>query len=180
MAEYAESGRLTARQKKEYFAIDTEITKAMLSAERKLPKKRRSDWSIELKRLVYRIRYFKLLLQKTRGNPITEKVLNKVGRVAESTLRVSNEGEIRKHLKEAWNALVQFKKKAEEERDKFLLECLTAKEKETDKTQTAAIEAIKRKEKARRRYRKIRKVLNRLKADPVDQSPIPIGIGTCY
>ena len=52
----------------------------------------------------------------------------------------------------------------EEERDKFLLECLTAKEKETDKTQTAAIEAIKRREKARRRYQKVRKVLNRLKA----------------
>ena len=91
----------------EYYSIDREITRAMLSDESKLPKKRRSDWSAKLQGIVYRIRYFKLLLQKSRGSPITDKVLDNIGKVAGEKTRTQDEGEIRKKLKEAWKSLAQ-------------------------------------------------------------------------
>ena len=101
----------------------------MLSAESKLPKNRRSDWTHKLQQIVYKIRYFKILLQKLRGIPITDRVLDKVGEKAGETLCVDDEAVIQKHLKEAWNSLVLYKKKTEEERKKFLLECIKEKDK---------------------------------------------------
>ena len=57
LATQAQTGFLTPAQRTEYNKLDDTITKAMLHAEKTLPNKRRTDWTVTLSKIVHRIRY---------------------------------------------------------------------------------------------------------------------------
>ena len=171
---FAKTGSLTEAQMQEYNRIDHTITSAMLSAERKLPKNSSTNWTAQLNIIVHKIRYFRLLLQKHRGISIPAQVLKKFRAKANETTTPQDEPTIRKHLKEAWNTLDEYKKEAESNRDAFLAQLLNTEDKATPETQSKAILNIKKREKSRYRYRKIRGVLRRIKGVGLTSLEIPI------
>ena len=73
---------LTAEQIEEYNSIDQTITKAMLRAETKLPKKKSHAWTSELGTLVHKLRYYRALLRQARGMPIHKSVVSKLSKLA--------------------------------------------------------------------------------------------------
>ena len=100
-------------------------------------------------------------------------MINKVGKKASIKSRPKGIQEIRKSIKAEWNRLAAYKKEAEERRNKFLEECLE-RSCIGDAKRRKAIHQIRQRERAKRRYRKIRGVLQRLKNGGLTHLDVPI------
>ena len=78
----------------EYDILGKWITKAMLGAERKLPKRRNRTWTKDLGELIQQARYYCLLLCQEKGLWYHHKTLEKVGVLAGMTTEIeSNVGQ---------------------------------------------------------------------------------------
>ena len=64
-------------QQETYNSLDHIITKVMIKSERFLPLKRRKGWSPTRSKLIYKIRYFWLLMISNLGVSISTKTLER-------------------------------------------------------------------------------------------------------
>ena len=68
-------GELNNKQREKYNHLDDFITEGMLSAGQKLPKQKPMDWTPWLTKALHIVHYVKLLLWRSRGQPIHQNVL---------------------------------------------------------------------------------------------------------
>ena len=170
----AQSGYLTTAQKTEYNNLDDTITKAMMHAEKTLPNKRRTDWTVTLSKIVHGIRYYKLLLRYTRGERVSLHIIKKVAVKAGITHAPLEPEGIRTLLKQEWKRLTEYMEEAARKRDKSLEDFIKTGDKVTETKRLEALKQIKYREKSKRRYRRIRGVLQRLKNGGITHLDVPI------
>ena len=139
-----------------------------------VPKKRRSDCNSKLSIIVHRIRYFKLLLTKARGGGISLNILQRVRKKANTTHMSDSVPEILNLFKQDWYELSTYMNEAAKKRDEFLSQLINPRDNLTEETRRTALTNIRIREKAKRRYYKIRGVLNRLKSGGLTHLDIPI------
>ena len=117
------SGRqLNEDETKEYNKIDVCITEGMRAAECNLPRRRERGWTDVIKTLVHQIRYYHLLLGRTRGMHIHETCLKNVWDLAEVKWNGTDEADIKERLQLAWKKLNKHMKHIEERQEKHLQE----------------------------------------------------------
>ena len=136
----AQTGFLTPAQKTEFNKLDDTITKAMLHAEKTLPTKRRTDWTVTLSKIVHGIRYYKLLLRYTRGERVSLQVIKKVASKAGITHAPLDPEGIRPLLKQEWKKLTEYMEEAERRRDKSLEDFIKSGDKDTETKRLAALQ----------------------------------------
>ena len=100
-----QSGQLSNESVLEYNNLDDIITQTMLAAERKLPRRRASQWTPELGRLIHKIRYLKLLLRQKRGVGINPTILKIASAKAECAWTGQSKADILHQLRATWRAL---------------------------------------------------------------------------
>ena len=170
----AETGYLTIAQKIEYNNLDDTITKAMLYAEKTLPSKRRTNWTVTLSKIVHGIRYYKLLFRYLRGERISQRALHRMATKADIDRTPLHLEETRVLLKQEWKNLTKYLEEAAEHRDKALEDFIKVGDKATEATKLEALKQIKTREKSKRRYRRIRGVLQCLKNGGITHLDIPV------
>ena len=146
----------------------------MLSAKKKLPHRRGTTWTAELGVIIYKLRYFRLLLRRTRGIVIHDTVVHNMATRAKETTTTTDEVEIKKTLRANWNKLNEYLKEVEKNREKFLEDLLTQDELDSPTAKAETLHKIKQREKMKWRYHKIRKVLKRLKSGGLTSVDIPV------
>ena len=81
---------------------------------------------------------------------------------------------IRPLLKQEWKKLTEYMEEAARRRDKSLEDFIKSGDKDTETKRLEALKQIKYREKSKRRYRRIRGVLQRLKKGGITHLDIPI------
>ena len=146
MHKIGQTGELSDDELTEYNNIDDSITTAMMSAERKLPKKGNRLWTIELGQLMHQVRYYHLLLRQAKGLAFHQGIMNKVKQKANITEDLADMQDIQRRLKNTWNSINNLRKKYKEAREKHLESLM---ENTDDKQKKQAIQQMKFREHTR-------------------------------
>ena len=165
------SGDLSEADQVEYDRIDTCITEGMLAAEKQLPRRRERGWTADMNKMIYKIRYYRLLLRRTRGLQTHEGVLRKVRDNAGVTWDSSDEQQIKQKLRNTWKQLDEYQKTIVAKRDKFLQD-LANESGISD--QEKAIKQIRVREASKRQFRRIRTTLGRMSGGGLAGVDVPI------
>ena len=165
------TGSLSTTDLLEYNKVDACITDGMLAAEKQLPHRRERGWTVELNRLIHKLRYFRLLLRRNRGLHTHENIMKKVRQIAGVTWVSSDEYQIKQKLREVWRQLDQCHKTMVEKREKFLQDLA---DDSGFKDRENAIKQMRAREASKRQFRRIRTTLGRLKSGGLAGVDVPI------
>ena len=101
----AQQGDLNNVDLEEYNKIDKSITTAMITLEKKLPKRGARIWTTELGRLVHQARYYWLLLCQAKGIAYHQNIILNVKKKAKIDDNVTDIHEIWRRLQSTWTKI---------------------------------------------------------------------------
>ena len=186
-----EHSQWTTASTAEYEALDTVITESMLTAEKTISRRLTTtyQWSPPLKKAVYCLRYWHLRLRQVRGQPVSASQLHLFQREADISPQdqaLAVESDVKKAQHQAYSALKELQKRHQELRDTYLENLAEAivlnrtpqlaesglEHLLKDKSAKQLKQLISR-EKMRKMYRKLGRLLNKSKGSGLSRIDIP-------
>ena len=124
----------------------------MLAAERQLPYQGHDGFTPELKSILTRIKYYRLLLRQANGVLLNKKLVQTAQAKADTSRYSGDAREVRGWLREAWEEFRRHQQKKEEQREIFLDQLIAVKHKAVPEEHKKAIEKINSKHKSKQQF----------------------------
>ena len=112
-------------QKAQYNTLNRIITEIMIKAESLLPSKRHKGWSPKLLKLVYKIRYLRLLRKSIQGLSISQRSLEQHWHHSGSNFYSRDRKEVESELRKSWKEFRQVQQEAKQHRRQHMQEILS-------------------------------------------------------
>ena len=172
--EAVETGIISSVQKEEYEKLDDTITACMQASEKKLNPPDNAARSEERINMQSKIRYYKLLFQRSQGSPVNEEVLQRL-RVKLNLKNNSNDPkELNALINCTWTKWKTYKEQEHVHQELQIEHMIQDADKADDNKRARAIRKIKHVEKTRRMHRRISQALGSKRGNSLAKIEVPI------